>query len=345
MLKHVVGKILIAVLPLLLSGCFVTDYFWGDDDEEVNLATPLTEIESSVTLSERFVVSVGSGNDERYLHLYPVVVNDTIYIVDANGELSAINRNTGKHIWERDTDQDITAGVGILDEELLLVGNNLGEVVAYQQEDGDEVWRIEVGSEILAPPVGADSHVIVYAINNSIYGLAAVNGELDWQINNSMPALVLRANSPPLILNDQIVYLGLSNGRVLAFNISTGRRLWEHLVTMPRGRSELQRMVDISGQMALVDDTLYVVTFQGRVAALATATGRERWHRNMSSYTGLNANEDYVTLSDDKDTVWLLSAKNGTTVWQQEALLYRGLSTPTFWRDYLVVGDKEGYIH
>jgi len=33
-----------------------------------------------------------------------------------------------------------------------------------------------------------------------------------------------------------------------------------------RGRSELQRMVDISGKMALVDDTLYAVTYQGHVA-------------------------------------------------------------------------------
>ena len=214
-----------------------------------------------------------------------------------------------------------------------------------EQEDGEEVWRESVGSEVLAQPQGAGEHVIVYALNNNIFGLAAINGELDWEINNSMPALILRANSPPLVMNDQIAYLGLSNGRVIAFQIDTGKRLWEHAVTTPRGRSELQRMVDISGQMALVEDTLYVVTYQGRVAALATATGRERWHRTLSSHKGVNATDDYVTLTDNDDVVWLLSAEDGITLWKQEALLYREVTTPAFWRDYLVVGDSEGYVH
>jgi len=41
----------------------------------------------------------------------------------------------------------------------------------------------------------------------------------------------------------------------------------------------------------------------------------------------------------------LLSAKDGTTLWKQDTLLYRNLTVPVFWHDYIIVGDKEGYLH
>jgi outer membrane protein assembly factor BamB len=307
--------------------------------------TPLTEIVIKVDLDEKWSAKAGSGNDELYLRLTPVIVGNRIYVVDAEGNLNAFNKNTGQQSWHNDTDQSITGGLGAVGTELLLVANSRGEIIAYSQKNGSEKWRTSINSEVLTPPIGADSHVLAYAANNNLYGLANINGELDWEINNPAPALVLRGNSMPLVIDDKIAYVGLSNGKVIAVDVTSGQKIWERPVSVPRGRSELQRMVDISGQMALVDDTLYAVTYQGHVAALSTATGRELWQREMSSYSGVNANRDYVAISDAEDHVWLLSAKDGTTLWKQDTLLYRNLTVPVFWHDYIIVGDKEGYLH
>ena len=328
----------LTILGLALIAC-------NKSEDLTPVPTPLTEIVIKVDLDEKWSAKAGSGNDELYLRLTPVIVGNRIYVVDAEGNLNAFNKNTGQQSWHNDTDQSITGGLGAVGTELLLVANSRGEIIAYSQKNGSEKWRTSINSEVLTPPIGADSHVLAYAANNNLYGLANINGELDWEINNPAPALVLRGNSMPLVIDDKIAYVGLSNGKVIAVDVTSGQKIWERPVSVPRGRSELQRMVDISGQMALVDDTLYAVTYQGHVAALSTATGRELWQREMSSYSGVNANRDYVAISDAEDHVWLLSAKDGTTLWKQDTLLYRNLTVPVFWHDYIIVGDKEGYLH
>ncbi|MFI4954676.1 MAG: outer membrane protein assembly factor BamB [Gammaproteobacteria bacterium] len=350
-MKKSLSWIAIVFSCCFLASCSYIDKlkFWGDGEDLTQPATPLKEIDESVELQQRWNEKAGDGNDELYVRLLPAIAGERIFVVDASGDLFALNKKTGQRVWEHEIDQRITGGVGILADELLLVGSEDGEVLAYQQKDGSEAWRAQLSSEILAAPLGSSTesadHIIAFAGDNTVYGLEVTEGETDWEVKNPMPALVLRGSSMPLILGEDVVYAGLSNGRVLALASDTGRRLWEHVVSLPRGRSELQRMVDISGKMALVDDTLYVVTYQGRVAALTVATGRERWQRNMSSYSGVSANADYVTLSDTDDVVWLLSAPDGSTLWKQEDLMYRVLTAPVFWEDYIVVGDKEGYIH
>lgn len=334
-----------------ITGCSYIDKlkFWGGSDDLVLPPTPLQEIHATVHLQPRWQQKAGNGNDELYIRLTPAIVDERIFVVDAKGDLFAFNKKSGQKIWEHETDQHITGGVGVLANELLLVGSGDGEVLAYHQKDGTPVWHTQLSSEILAAPLGSSTktadHVIAFAGDNTVYGLDVTEGDIDWEVKNPMPALVLRGSNMPLLLGDEVVYVGLSNGRVLALSANTGERLWEHAVTLPRGRSELQRMIDISGKMALVGDTLYVVTYQGRIAALNAVTGRDRWQRNMSSYTGLSANKDYVTLSDNEDVVWLLSATDGTTLWKQEELRYRTLTVPVFWEEYIVVGDKEGYLH
>jgi len=49
---------------------------------------------------------------------------------------------------------------------------------------------------------------------------------------------------------------------------------------------------------------------------------------------------------DDEDAVWAISRRNGATLWKQEGLLHRSLTTPLLLADgTLLVGDGEGYLH
>lgn len=332
---------------LLLTGCsYVSPYlgFLADEDNSPD-PTPLVEFSPTVDLEQQWEKKAGSGNDELYVRLMPANVGDRLFAVDIEGHLFAFDKDSGDILWKTEIDKRVTGGLGTLDASLILLGTGDGEIIAFDQDDGAELWSAQLESEVLAPPNGAGEHVIAYAGNNTLYGLNAANGEIDWKVNNSMPALVLRGNSMPLMMGDQVVYVGLSNGRVLALDAENGNRLWERPISIPRGRSELQRMVDINGRMALVNDTLYVVSYQGQVAALAVSTGTERWHHEMSSYTGVSANEDYVAVTDSDDIVNLLSAKDGAVLWKQESLTYRQVTLPVFWEDYVVVGDKEGYLH
>ncbi|MEX5695020.1 PQQ-binding-like beta-propeller repeat protein, partial [Pseudomonas syringae] len=84
--------------------------------------------------------------------------------------------------------------------------------------------------------------------------------------------LTLRGTSAPIVTN-RLAVAGLSTGKVVALDISNGVPVWEQRVAIPQGRSELERVVDIDGGLLLSGSTLYVASYQGRIAALDLDSG------------------------------------------------------------------------
>ncbi|MNO82685.1 Outer membrane protein assembly factor BamB precursor [compost metagenome] len=116
-------------------------------------------------------------------------------------------------------------------------------------------------------------------------------------------------------------------------------------MAIPQGRSELERVVDIDGGLLLVDNVLYVTTYQGRAAALDLNSGRALWQREASSYVGVAEGFGNVYLSQASGTVEGLDARGASSLWSNDALARRQLSAPAILSSNVVVGDVEGYVH
>jgi outer membrane protein assembly factor BamB len=79
--------------------------------------------------------------------------------------------------------------------------------------------------------------------------------------------------------------------------------------------------------------------------ALAAATGQPLWTHDVGSYSGVAVTADRVLISDKSGDVWALDRATGNSMWKQNVLEYRQLTTPAIQGDYAVVGDLEGYLH
>jgi outer membrane protein assembly factor BamB len=104
--------------------------------------------------------------------------------------------------------------------------------------------------------------------------------------------------------------------------------------------------VDIDADPVVINDSVYVVTYQGQLAAVDINSGRVSWSRDMSSQIGLDAdyaNAVYVT--DDQGYVWAVQDGSGDALWRQTRLLRRQVTAPAIAGNYIVVGDFEGYLH
>jgi outer membrane protein assembly factor BamB len=128
-------------------------------------------------------------------------------------------------------------------------------------------------------------------------------------------------------------------------DLVNGAPVWETSVTVPTGRSELARMVDIAGDPLVQQGTIYVGTYNAEVAALDAGSGQVAWRQKLSTYAGLAGDGRAVYVSDDNGVVWSLDAHSGARLWKQEGLRARKLSGPAVVGDYVVVGDFEGYVH
>jgi outer membrane protein assembly factor BamB len=124
-----------------------------------------------------------------------------------------------------------------------------------------------------------------------------------------------------------------------------GEVVWDIALTVPEGRSEIQRLVDIDGKSELYGRVLYAASYHGRMAAIDVTRGQFLWARSFSSNTGVSVGTDAVYSTDDRSHVWALDRNNGATLWKQDKLQARSVTRPVIYKDFLVVGDFEGYVH
>jgi outer membrane protein assembly factor BamB len=347
-------RVFVLSLLVLLTGCETLNSLMGEKAEDFDPPAELTDFEESLAVKELWDRNTGKGTDEQYLLLQPAVADDRIFIIDTDRKVQALNTANGRTIWSYTLKQGggffskgdkvtITGGPGFSGD-MVFVGTNNGDVIALDPETGEQIWTSKVSSEILAPPIKSGSIVIVRTLDGRIFGLNSASGRRLWTYEKTVPALTLRGTSTPTIDDDAII-IGFDSGSLAALDINTGQVLWETGITSARGRSELERMVDIDASPIISGGIVYVVTFQGQLAALTRNTGRILWNRDTSSYSGFTVDGDYLYITDDKSVVWAFDRFNGGSVWKMDALLNRDLTAPSAIGNFLVVGDFEGYLH
>ncbi len=330
-------RVVVAVVALaaLASGCSSV----VDPDPPA----PLPAVEGELPVHAVWRTQIGAGSAGQRVRLRPVFADDTLYVADRRGEVVAVDRRDGRRLWERSTGLEITGALGLAGDQLL-VGTPNGEVVALSAADGAERWRSTVSSEIITPPQEAQGTVVAHCVDGNVYGLDGASGERKWFYQQRVPALSLRGSGMPVTAGGQ-AYIGFASGKLAALEIASGRLLWESAVAVPRGRTELDRMVDVDATPVFDDGTLYVAAYQGRVAAVAAASGVLLWARDISAYQPVGLARDRLFVTDARGHVWALGRDNGVALWKQEKLQARGLTAPVAFGDYLVVGDFEGYLH
>lgn len=330
------------MLALWLGGCSM---FGGQD----NTAPPAPLVEFAPTLQVEGLVqwqaSTGDGlEDEQFLQLMPAVFDQTVVVTDPNDGVTAFEINTGKKLWHAPLkDVAISSGAG-LSSDLAMVGSSEGEVIALNFATGQEVWRTQVSSEVLVPPQIARDVVVVRTLDGKLFGLDSQSGSRIWVYERSVPILTLRGVSTPLIMGPAVV-AGFDNGKLAAVQLDNGTLLWETSIAVPRGRSDLERMVDIDGNLVVQGEALYVASYQGRIVAMDLRDGHLLWERELSSYAGIGADNSYIYVSDADNQVWAFDRLSGTAVWKQAKLAGRSLTAPVSTGNFVVVGDLEGYLH
>lgn len=339
MINARLATLFLSVLFVLLSltGCGSNDL-----EEELDPA-PLVDFEAERYFRKVWSNSVGDGQGDLYNSLKPAIDDGMVYAAAANGVVEAISLDRGKTLWKADLDELIVGGVGV-GEELVLVGTVAGQVVALQKSGGDELWRADVGGEVLAAPQTDGVMVFVQTFDGQILGLDARSGKRQWSYRNNLPVLTLRGTSTPLIFRDSLI-AGFANGRVIAFDTRTGAVRWNTRVAVAKGESEIQRIVDIDGDLLLGSQLLFAVSYQGKAAAIEPVSGRRVWSYDASSYVGMSEGFGNVYVVDADGTITAFQQKGRGAQWAQTVLARRKLSGSATLGSYVVVADFEGYLH
>ncbi len=328
---------------LLLSGCswgifdFIRDKKEREPDE-------LVDFDAEVRLRRNWSMNVGSGQGEKFNRLRPVLENGVIYASSNNGLVVAVSADEGRRLWRADLDVEISGGVGV-GGGLALVGTETGTVYALDATSGEQRWQSTVSSEVLAAPASNGRVVVVQSIDGRLTGLDAQNGTQLWTYENPVPALTLRGTSSPLIIANTVLS-AQAGGTVLSLAVDNGTLRWDERVAVPTGNSDIDRMVDIDGDLIIGENNLLLVpSYQGYFSAIDANTGQTRWRVEASSEVGAGFGFGNVYVVEEDDTLKAYRVGQDTVVWSNDQLTWRELSTPVGFSNYVAVGDMQGYVH
>ena len=298
--------------------------------------TPLQPLTPQIAGRQVWNASIGSIG-------YPMLAavrNGLLFVASGNGDVRALQAETGVEVWRASAGSDIAAGVGS-DGRYTSVVTRGNEVVTF--DAGREVWRKRVPSSVVTPPLVAGERVFVMGVDRAVHAFDAVDGRRLWSLSRPGDALTL---AQPGVLSAFRNTLLVGQGQRLAgVDPLRGTVQWEVPLAAPRGSNEVERLADLLGPAVRVGDRVCARAFQSAVGCADAAKGSVLWSRNVGGIQAVAADAEQVFGADASDRITAWRADSGDVAWTNEKLLYRGLSGVLAVGPSVVFGDSEGYVH
>ena len=225
------------------------------------------------------------------------VAYETVFFGTENGEVVALDANTGEQKWIKIVKGEVLAAPAI-DAGVVLVNTGSGFIFALNADDGEEIWS----SESDVPPLslrGVSSPAAVNggAIIGTATGKLIVNiletGQTAWeQVISSATGVtelerIVDIDSEPLVAGGN-VYVISYDGTLASVELRTGRVIWKR-------EYKSFRRLSLSGS------TLFLVDVNSNVFALDSRNGVELWSQGALSQrllTGVTPLGNYLVAGD-----------------------------------------------
>jgi outer membrane protein assembly factor BamB len=217
----------------------------------------------------------------------PLVSGGKVYTLGAEGNLLCLDINSGKVIWSHDFKKDYGvptplwgfAGHPLLegDKLICLVGGNGTTAVAFNKENGQEIWRsLSVKEPGYCPPTifeaGGKRQLIIWH-PESINSLDPQTGKVFWSEPFSIRSAL--TVSTPRKSGDLLFFTSFYNGS-MAFRWDTEKPslLWK---STKASETDTDNLHSIMSTPFVEDGYVYGVCSYGQLRCLKAETGERIW--------------------------------------------------------------------
>ncbi|CAE7594816.1 der [Symbiodinium microadriaticum] len=310
-------------------------------------------------LQQAWSVDIGAGSDsDARLLSSPIVVNNVVFTLDANGYLSSFDARNGNRFWTRrlglDTESaDELIGGGIAyDNGRLFATTGLGSVLAMAPATGKLLWRREFKVPFRSAPTAADDRVFVITHDNQMFALDAATGETQWDHPAIVETAGILGNSSPAILGD-IVVAPFTSGELVALRVQNGRQIWQDTLTRTGRLTSLSTLNDIAGRPVIDRGRVFAISHSGRFVSIDLRTGERVWTRNLGSTQTPWVAGDYIYTVTGEGQVVCLNRSDGRVRWVKQLVRWKDPEDkdgPIIWNgpvlasDRLILASSEGVV-
>jgi outer membrane protein assembly factor BamB len=327
---------------LLISGCSTLDSlrFWQNDEVDPDEPKELSSFASQENIK---VLWRNSYNGENEIgNFLPSFNAQNIFFSDASGNVLSMDAKTGNDNWSVKLNflaSGTSAGFGIV-----VVADVDGNVIALDQIDGSVLWSSNVKGEVLSS-VAIDAKIVVVKTGSGeLLGLNKDTGEVIWSYRSTLPVLTIRGNSSPVIV-DNLVYASFDNGRLGVFELNSGFQIWDGAISYVSGASELENLIDSDSNPVIEGGLIYTTNYQGNINIFDPSQKRSVWSNNASSFFSPIISRGMLMVVEENSSIKSFALKTLEESWINSDYLNRDLSNGVSYKDNIVVGDFEGYVH
>jgi outer membrane protein assembly factor BamB len=332
---------------LLISGCvfgpvkelkYQIEDSMDDSESFINNPTELTDIEESI---EVVINSKFSFGRESRRSFYLSNQDTKIYYPSINGAIFEfdLSLNQEKLIYKHTI--NISAGLSTNKNNIYFIDKD-GYLISISIL-GSLQWKAYVG-EVYSPPLILDNSVVIKTTNNKFIALNPIDGSELWIYQALSSPLSIRSWEE-LNHSDNIIYSGISSGKLIAIDSINGSLIWEVTFSQPRGNSELERSNDVTSKPILDANILYIVASTGNISALSSRDGSILWSRPLSSFNGLVTDSEHIYVTHNSGTIYSLFKNTNKIFWRNDNLTGRDVSKGFVFKDYIIFSDYQGYVH
>lgn len=275
-----------------------------------------------------------------------------LYATNGVGEVKALDAETGEVIWKVKPSGPLRGSPTIAFGEIFVMTQD-NQLIALKSEDGSLIWD-ESGSNtqsgvfgVAAPAAGQGTIVAGYS-SGELSAYRYENGRVLWsdalaRTNISTTVgTITDIDADPIIDSGRVYALG-QGGRMAAYELVTGQRIWE------------LNLAGISTP-AIAGEWIFTLTDDARLLAISRTSGRVRWISQLQRYkdeedkkgpifwTGPVLAGGHLWVASSRGEVWKVSAGEGS------AQLFADVGQPVSLAPVVADGmlfllDDSGTIH
>ena len=207
---------------------------------------------------------------------------NSVFVMTIDNQLWSLNAADGAPLWNEAASSGQTGVFGVAapaaGQGTVIAGYSTGELIAYRYENGRQLWSDALARTSLSTSVGVLTDI----------------------------------DADPIIDRGRVYALG-QGGRMAAYELVTGQRIWE------------LNLAGISTP-AVAGDWIFTLTDDGKLLAIARATGKVRWMTQLARYENPKKKKnpifwsgpvlagDRLWFSNSKGQVYSASVADGTPV-------------------------------
>jgi outer membrane protein assembly factor BamB len=275
----------------------------------------------------------------------PAVSDDTVYFGSDDGNLYAVETQSGSIKWKF-TSQGIVRSRPAIAGELVYFASDDGYLYAVNAQSGTQAWHTDIGNSmprdqreklgtstdptgydyLQSSPVVVDGQVYIGSLDGNVYALAADTGTINWTFKTGN-----KVRATPTVDNGS-VYIGSWDRSTYALDALTGQLLWK---TPPIGGQ-------VQSTALVANGLVYTASRKASVVALDAQTGEKKWEYSYGNNMWVESSPQlkdgiiYIGSSGSR-VVWGLDSRTGKAVTGFFSKAFHW-STPAIVDDTLYIG-------